>query len=257
MLAYLTNPKQPSIRQTNFTQTASNIHVGIPPPCVIPLTNPATCVQMFYTKQVCNLEGGKWFGDDPDVGTVSYASCCDVQHNVPDYQGITLNLLPIDQQAVRNDNYKLVRLDKTVCGTPSDPVDKKETVDEFYKIDERIDFPKIDKEGTALCDENDKCPTNLNEEQKAAYSQLTASLSDTLNSEPACSGDGNLDKVVNLEDVANWYNFSTNGVVPDGGGPPNTSSWYDFNYDGKTDLMDLQIIVNNLNKRCIPKSGSK
>ena len=44
MLAYLTNPNQPSIRQTNFAQTASNIHVGVPPPCVIPLTNPAITV---------------------------------------------------------------------------------------------------------------------------------------------------------------------------------------------------------------------
>ena len=213
---------------------------------------------MFYTKQVCNLEGGKWFGDDPDVGTVSYTSCCDVQNNVPDYQGITLNLLPIDQQAVRNDNYKLVRLSKTECGNPSEnTVDKVKTVNEFYKIDERIDLPKIDKEGTALCDENDKCPATLNEEQKAAYKQLTASLNDTMHSEPACPGDGNLDKVVNFEDVANWYNFSTNGVVPDGGGPPNTSSWYDLNYDGKTDSIDLKMIANNLNRRCIPKSGSK
>jgi hypothetical protein len=180
-----------------------------------------------------------------------------VQKNVPDYQGITLNLLPIDQQAVRNDNYKLVRLHKTVCGNPSmNTVDMVKTVNEFYKINERIDLPKIDKEGTALCDEND-CPANLNKEQKAVYNQLTASLNDTLNSEQACPGDGNLDKVVNFEDVANWYIFSTNGVVPDGGGPPNTSSWYDLNYDGKTDSTDLKIIVNNLNRRCIPKPGSK
>jgi hypothetical protein len=37
MLSYLTNPNQPSIRQTNFTQTGNNIHVTAPPPCVVTL----------------------------------------------------------------------------------------------------------------------------------------------------------------------------------------------------------------------------
>jgi hypothetical protein len=45
MLPYLTNPSQRSIRTTNFTQTGNNIHVA-PPPCVIPLTTPNTCVQL-------------------------------------------------------------------------------------------------------------------------------------------------------------------------------------------------------------------
>jgi len=255
MLAYLTNPKQPSIRQTNFTQIASNFHVGTPPPCVIPLTNPATCVQMFYTKQVCNLEGGKWFGADPDEGTVSYTSCCDVQRNVAEYQN-GLAQQPINQQAVRNDKYKIVQKKVQVCGsTPSG--DEQKVLDEFYEINERIPVPQIDKEGTALCGENGTaCPTNLTNQQKTAYNQLLASLNDTMNSEVPCRGDGNLDKVVNFDDVLNWYYFSTNGVVPEGGGKPNTSSWYDMDLDGKTNFADLAIIAKNLDKHCTPKSGS-
>src|SRR5258708_6607908 len=57
MLPYLTNPNQPSIRTTNFTQTGNNIHVAPPPPCVIPLTTPNTCVQLFNSKPLCNFEG--------------------------------------------------------------------------------------------------------------------------------------------------------------------------------------------------------
>jgi len=38
------------------------------------------------------------------------------------------------------------------------------------------------------------------------------------------------------------------------GGPPNTSSWYDFNHDGKTDEVDLQVyIVPNLGTNCLKK----
>ena len=62
-----------------------------------------------------------------------------------------------------------------------------------------------------------------------------------------------LDKVVNLADVTNWFYFSTSGV-PVQGGPPNTSSWYDFNHDGNTDKADLQIIIKNFNSRCGKKN---
>ena len=98
MLAYLTNPHQPSIRKTNFTQTANNIHPVPPSPCVIPLTSPATCVQLFNVKQLCNFEGGQWYGPNPDVGTTVYNSCCDVQRGT----NMTLQLLPNSQEATRN-----------------------------------------------------------------------------------------------------------------------------------------------------------
>ena len=78
-------------------------------------------------------------------------------------------------------------------------------------------------------------------------------MNETLASEPACPGDGNEDKVVNLDDVANWFYFSTNGVKqPDGS--VNTSSWYDFNHDGKTDQKDLKIIVKNFGTNCLKKN---
>jgi len=97
-------------------------------------------------------------------------------------------------------------------------------------------------------------PTGLSNERKATYQQLTNSMNATLTSEPQCEGDGNLDKVVNLADLTNWFYFSTNGVVPDGGGPPNTSNWYDFNHDGSTDRADLKIILENFGNHCRTKN---
>ncbi len=101
-------------------------------------------------------------------------------------------------------------------------------------------------EGTA-------CPSGLSQAELKTYNQLTESMNATLASEPACPGDGNEDKVVNLDDVANWFYFSTNGV-PQQNAPPNTSSWYDFNHDGNTDTVDLQTIVKNFGRHCGTKN---
>ncbi len=249
MLAYLTNPNQPSIRTTNFTQTGNNIHPVPPSPCVIPLTSPATCVQLFNVKQLCNFEGGQWYGPNPDVGTTVYNSCCDVQRGT----NMTLQLLPNSQEATRNDNYKLVRKEVTVCAQAPSTKDTTEILNEFYQINEDIVIPLIDKQGTALCGETNDCPTGLTSDQSTTYTQLTDSMNATLGSEPPCPGDGNLDKVVNLADVTNWFYFSTNGV-PVEGGPPNTSSWYDFNHDGSTDTADLQTIIEYFGTHCKTKN---
>jgi hypothetical protein len=253
MLAYLTKPNQPSIRTTNFTQTGNNIHVTPPPPCVISLTSPATCVQLFNSKQLCHFEGGNWYGPDPDGGT-TYSSCCDVKRALYDPTNTPLQQLPIDQQATRNDSYKLVRKHVEVCAQAPSTDDTVQTLNEFYQINEDPPLTlKIDKQGTALCGETDDCPTGLTEDQTKIFNQLTDSMNTTLASDPACPGDGNLDKVVNLADVTNWFYFATNGVPPMGGGPPNTSSWYDFNHDGSTDHLDLQIILQNFGTNCLKK----
>jgi hypothetical protein len=245
MLAYLTNPKQPDIRQTNFTQTASNIHPVDPYPCVITLTEPNTCVQLFNVKQLCNFEGGQWYGPNPDVGTTVYNTCCDVQRGTK----TTYNLLPVNQQAVRNDDYKIVRQTKTVCGANTGDPDTTKVVNEFYKIDEKPLIPMIDKPDLALCDETTPCPSGLSAEQKKIYAQLTASMDQTLHSEPECKGDGNLDKKVNLQDVANWYFYNTHGAKQTDG-TISTSSWYDFNHDGSTDERDLATIAFHFGRNC-------
>ena len=123
---------------------------------------------------------------------------------------------------------------------------------EFYQINEDVPVPAIDKDGTALC-EGAACPAGLTSEETEIYNQLTSSMNATLASEPACPGDGNEDKVVNGQDISNWKFFSTHGI-PVEGQPPNTSSWYDFNHDGKTDQQDLELyILPNLGTHCPPK----
>lgn len=241
MLPYLTNPNQPSIRTSNFTQGANNIHVNNqpPPPCVIPLTSPPTCVQLFTTQGVCNFEGGDWYGPGAPQ---QYASCCAVQAaNLPQYAN-GMQILPDAQWATRNDNYKLVQKAQPNC------VNGDTTLTEFYAVNEDPTNPKIDNADEALCDESstaNQCPGPLNQQQLSNYNQLLADLQGTLASEISCPGDGNEDQVVDNLDLKWWQYFSVNN-----GG----SSWYDFNYDGVTDQQDLAVIQEHLGTNCLQSS---
>jgi arylsulfatase A-like enzyme len=248
MLPYLTNVNQRSIRQTNFTQTSSNIHMNdmAPPPCVLTLTMPPTCAQLFNVGPLCNFEGGDWYGPtDPKHGQ-SYNTCCDVQragiYTDTDGNPVTLTQLPVDQAATRNDQFKLVRKTVTICGAdPSSDTNVVQT--ELYKINENRTLLKLDKDGDSLCGEN--CPAGLKGANLATFNALANSMTATLMSEPTCTGDGNEDKKVNGKDIVNWAFFNEHNGL---------SSWYDFNHDGFTNRDDLKTyILPNLGTNCLKK----
>lgn len=264
MLAYLTNPNQAGIRQTNFTQTGPNIHVGTPPPCIVVTTGVNACVQLFPSADICHLEGGKWFGPNPDEGTVVFQNCCALQNQAPPDVS-PVSIVPEVQSAIRNDAYKLVQFTTPNCKAPpgSDGNYPSATTTEFYLIDEAPGAPRLDKSQNPapLCADTTissgvmhNCPGMLNQQQAAVYNSLLVSLNGQngqggiLNSEPACPGDGNLDKLVDQKDVQAWKSFydltSPPGMI---------SSWYDFNHDGVTDKTDLGTIQTYLGTHCLPK----
>jgi hypothetical protein len=247
MLPYLTNPQQGDIRQVNFTQTQSNIHLDnqAPPPCVLETATPNTCVQLFPSSQICESEGGVWYGPgspnpQPD--------CCAVKAFLAK-DNIDVNLLPDAAFATRNNDYKLIRLKMNECSHTPDA-----TYNEFYSINERPIVPRIDDPQLALCDDNPAdnkphCPGNLTPDQLNIYNSLTTSMDNILESQPPCPGDGNEDLMVNDEDLINWQFFS----MFNGGG----SSWYDFNFDGKTDEQDEAVIQQHLGTNCLQQHGPK
>ena len=243
LLPYLTNPQQGDIRQVNFTETGSNIHLNnqAPAPCVIDATMPPTCVQIFPQKKLCEYEGGTWYGQG---GTRQFNTCCEVAAS-----GIypQLSLLPDAEFATRNNNYKLVRLKSPNCA--NNPNNPDTTFNEFYSIDERPVLPRIDFPQLALCADDGPsvghaCPNGLTQDQLNNYNALTTSMNNILASQPACPGDGNEDLLVNDTDLTNWQFFSTFN----GGG----SSWYDFNFDGLTDDQDEAVIEKYLGTNCKP-----
>ena len=241
VLPYLTNPQQRDIRQVNFAQTQSNIHLDNqpPPPCVVESTGQNTCVQIFTSQKLCNFEGGVWYGPGGPHG--EYADCCAVlAAKIFD----DLTLLPDAQYATRNDNYKLIRLKINTCTTS---VDK--TANEFYSVDERPVTPSIDNPQLALCGDDisgkPSCPNGLTQQQLDNYNSLTTAMNNILMSQPACPGDGNEDLMVNQLDLTDWFYFATFN-----GGTLGGSSWYDFNHDGVTDPDDEMVILEHLGTNC-------
>lgn len=246
MLPYLSNPDQESLRTTNFTQTGINITANgeRPSPCVISLTTPPTCLQLFPQRKLCEFEGGTWYGPgNPDFPD-GLSSCCEVNSQT----GNNYSILPDAQQAVRNDRFKLVQKEIPNCATGKDDL-----VTEFYQINEDANLPRIDRPAGLLANNLLTSPMlppqGLNAEQLVNFNDLYAELQSVLNSEIPCSGDGNLDKKVNGKDIQDWKFFRDLS-----GGK---SSWYDLNLDGLTDELDLAIIKQHLGTNCLKQKNTQ
>ncbi len=232
MLPYLVNPRQRSIRRTNFTQVGQNIQAngGVNGPCLIS----TTCTQIPVSKTVCEDNNGVWWGvgaEDPSTaGPAGVESCC----NVNAYraaEGETLyDIAPEISLAIRDEVYKLVQNTTKLYESQEQPC--VETVQtEFYEIDEAVPLPRLDEEGTQL-------PLDaLTPVQQASYDALSAELATLLQSAPECTGDGNIDGVVDAKDLGNWAYFAESYGL---------SSVYDIDHDGLTDAADRTLVVENI-----------
>jgi hypothetical protein len=239
VLPYLTTPGQASVRTADLTQTGTNLKPSgtVIPPCVIPIGSTKVCTQIFTFQDLCETEGGTWYGPGGAAGEDGLQTCCQVQ-NGPDP---SVTLLPHDAWAVRNDHFKLVRQQVENCST-----NQLELQYEFYTIDEAAPLPKLDRERDNLLTAPTLPPQGLTPVQRAHFDALLAELQAVLRTEPACPGDGNLDKRVDQADLQNWQAFADICA----GGANQCSSVYDMNLDGVTDSADLVIIEANFGRRC-------
>jgi hypothetical protein len=235
MLPYLLNPKQPSIRTTNYSEIGTNLHANaeINGPCQY---NTTTCTQIAPSKSVCEDNSGIWWGagaTDPStagIPTQGLTLCCDVAVWQADHsQTISTDIYPLAAFAIRNPTYKLVINNYKAYDATSNACITS-TVKEFYQINENVPVPKLDNSGLDLLATRNP----LNRQQQKNYDSLSAQLTTLLASQPACPGDVNLDGVVNYLDVAEWAMFQGS-----------SSSWGDVNLDGLTDSADLAIILQN------------
>jgi hypothetical protein len=234
MMPYLLNPQQPGIRKSNFTQVGPNIQPdgAINGPCVIG----DTCTQIPVTQEVCEDNGGTWWGagaeeEIPGLPPGGLTKCCEVNQFLGEAK---YSIQPLTSTAVRNEQYKIVKNFLYDYNESDNECFEKET-DEFYLIDQAPETPKLDNAPNEL-----KRP--FTREQQKNYDALFRQLNAILNSQPECAGDGNIDGVVDDQDVEDWQAF----VELSGG----KSSWYDLNRDGLTDAEDLQIIRENMGAQC-------
>jgi hypothetical protein len=245
ILPYLTNPGQSSLRTINFTMGGLNEQAngGRNGPCVLS----TACTVIPTSKSVCEDNLGVYWGQGYTDASVipttppgaGYATCADV--NQARYKASPrqdhLTLVPESSVAIRNERYKLVVNTSVDYDVASDGP-KKVTSEELYEVNQAAPTPLLDTSERNLLPAADA-------EIEAIRKDLRAKLDDMLASNPACPGDGNIDGVVNAEDLNNWRKIARDWGL---------SSVYDFltpEYrDGKTDNKDEAVIQANLNKTC-------
>ncbi len=239
LLPYLTTPGQASLRTSNFTQTGTNLQApGAPtPPCVLQPSTLNVCTQIFPFQALCETEGGVWYGPGGAAGPNGLQTCCQVQTQVDP----SVTLLAHDAWAIRDAQYKLVRRQVENCAT-----NQLELQYEFYTIDEAAPVPKLDRAQDNLLTATTLPPQGLTPDQQQHFDGLLAELLALLRSEPACPGDGNLDKRVDQADLQNWQLFADKCAQNQN----QCSSVYDLNLDGITDSADRVIIEANFGRRC-------
>lgn len=236
MLGFLTDPDRGPklVRKYNFTQLGDGVKARSTQfyPCVFPVGPSQNCTDFLIGSQaLCEAELGVWYGPDAErPDKPAYDTCCDLKakHVHP------VNVLPTHVWAIRNDTYKLVMTDRAKCER-ADPF-------EFYELTPTPGNPVnplgLDNQGADLLQDKRDLTATERENLKDLYDQLDQ----VLGSEPPCLGDGNLDKVVNNLDAT-----GVTQVMAQGGG----SSVFDFNRDGLTNAIDLQIVLRNYGNRCL------
>ncbi len=245
MMPYVKNPNQPTIRTWNFNQIDLNKQANgaINGPCV--MGGGSSCSHIPVSKSVCEDNNGVWWGEGATGsvatgGPVPVTHCCEV--NVWLHDNSPSTTLPVINSqaslAIRNEDYKNVRT-YTKNYDPSTNACVDTQTNELYKIDQAVPTPKLDKDGDDLLVNGFEALTAT---EKANYSALDKRLQALQKGVVQCDGDGNLDGVVNEQDLAEWQKFSQR---KDG-----LSSWYDFNLDGLTNEADKQIITYNMGKKC-------
>ncbi|MFT0531475.1 sulfatase-like hydrolase/transferase [Castellaniella hirudinis] len=245
ILPYLTDPAQSSLRTINFTMGGLNEQAngGRNGPCVMS----TACTVIPTSKSVCEDNMGIYWGegyDDPSVIPTNppgagYATCADVNEAryKADPPQSALVLVPESSVAIRNERYKLV-VNTSVDYDPATDSQKEFSSEELYEVNQAAPVPLLD---TA---ERNLLPTS-DPGLEAIRQDLRDKLDAMLASNPPCPGDGNLDGVVDAQDLDNWRQ-----IARDWG----QSSVYDFptpQYrDGITDSQDEAVILAHLNKAC-------
>src|SRR5690606_12055217 len=110
-------------------------------------------------KSVCEDNGGVWWGpgaDHPDVLVPDLEHCWQVNQAIYDndsasYEANRIEMLPTVYQAVRDEQYKLVR-NWALDFDPETGSERGVETEELYRIDQAVPLPKLDRTGTNLLD---------------------------------------------------------------------------------------------------------
>lgn len=184
--------------------------------CYIPAGKICTD-KIFVSQAICEAQNGIWFGppDDGSDNPPYYQTCCAFYNEAAaegsltlDYNGTPLTVTPEDiavqdlySRAITDGRYKLVRRDEPDCSV-ADPK-ATSTIFEFYEVDNNTPVPQLDRASLNLLSETpESCdPASLDAQQLGACESLDSAMHQLIASEVYCPGDGNLDGVVDQNDI--------------------------------------------------------
>ncbi len=261
---YLTNPKQSTLRTNNFTQYGENQRSSssVTGPCVIQSSPSSfTCTILFPKQSVCEINyAGTWYGKGKTFPGYpeGFQNCCQTNQYLMSQGQPTATPLPDQSSAIRDPDYKLIR--QTI--TDYDPNNPSlgaacltRTTDEFYLINQNPvsaktpQGPTLDRPNGSSA--NNLLPLNqpvgqgaqyLSGASQEAYVQLDKELTHLHDSATPCPGDVNLDGVLNFKDSAEQAIWIAK--------TKRTSTWWDLNEDGYTNLKDKRELRSMWNTRC-------
>lgn len=256
MLPYLVNPDQEEIRVYNFAIYEGGTFVtGQVGPCI----NGASVIDNLITSpQLCADNGGCWGGGSP-VPPYPITNYCDLYSTDPSQaivecggtnycflppemadqcpEGSTAIVPPsIAQYGVRRGPWKLVLNQLPACLIPND------CDVEFYWLPTPVapDQPGVESsQGTLSWDPlTEEMPPAAFE----AYLDLRAELVQLLSSQPPCPADGNLDGIVDGDDLS--------GLLSEWGG----MGFWDADQSGVVDGRDLALLLAAWGQ-CLPPAN--
>jgi hypothetical protein len=140
---------------------------------------------------------------------------------------------PLQSYSIRNAQYKLV-VGQFQWYDASTDACAATTTNEFYEINEDVLKPELDTANANLLASGQPPLTPVQQEN---YNALTAQLQALRSLQPFCTGDINLDRVVNNLDVQQWSMLEALSGE--------NSSWADINQDGLTNGVDMNLILQD------------
>lgn len=228
MMPYLRNPSAASQRAYNFTQYTEPFQATPCYPCLIAAGSSNTCTDsILTTQQLCESQGGVWYGPGRDGRPPVATDCCDLWEQLGEPSNFSF-VYP-GQWAITDGRWKLVRNELESCGTAAGANEY-----EFYDLSQcpaanvlfghGIDNPDVDLLTTG---------TPLDAQQQAAYDRLLLAGNALIESMEPCVGDVDMNGFVAGGDLSAMLAFW---------GLPSVA---DLNNDGITSGPDLSILLAN------------
>ncbi len=246
MMPYLTDPSQGAIREFNFAMyEQGRFAPGQVGPCLLGQTE---VDGLFTSQSLCEANGGCWMGGT-DAAPFPVQDYCDLvttdtAASTVECGGITYCYLPpsmagecpdgstpvspptLRQHAVRHGQWKLVVQVFPACLAPNDCTAR------LYKLLEPVPplVPGIEgDDGDPLV--WDPIADTLPPEAAVEFQLLRSELITLLASQPTSTADGNLDGIIDVEDLQ--------GLLTEWGG----MTFWDANLDGIGDAQDLAMML--------------